>query len=178
VQRRLAWRLDLNLIKQELIMAIEDLMTAAVLDAPGAAFRNVPVARAQAEAGQVLVRVRASGVNPLIPKSVLAKPPTLGSRCRPSSASISPASSNRWLRRRRIPARRRGLRHDGPVSAAIRARSPSTPRSMPICWPASPACGELPRPAANEKGGAEARPRYNRASAPKMTTATAPMHTT
>jgi len=46
-------------------MATEDLMKAAILEAPGAAFRVVPVARPRAEAGQVLVRIKASGVNPL-----------------------------------------------------------------------------------------------------------------
>jgi NADPH:quinone reductase-like Zn-dependent oxidoreductase len=41
------------------------LMTAAVLDSYGAAFRVAPVARPEPMAGQVLVRIEASGVNPL-----------------------------------------------------------------------------------------------------------------
>jgi NADPH2:quinone reductase len=40
-------------------------MKAAILDSYGAAFRVVLVARPELEAGQVLVRVKASGVNPL-----------------------------------------------------------------------------------------------------------------
>jgi NADPH:quinone reductase-like Zn-dependent oxidoreductase len=43
----------------------ENLMEAAVLETPGGAFRVAPVARPTAEAGQVLVRIKASGVNPL-----------------------------------------------------------------------------------------------------------------
>ena len=46
-------------------MTGENLMKAAVLEAPGGAFRVGPVARPQAEAGQALVRIKASGVNPL-----------------------------------------------------------------------------------------------------------------
>ena len=41
------------------------LMTAAVLDSHGAEFRVAPVARPEPAAGQVLVRIKASGVNPL-----------------------------------------------------------------------------------------------------------------
>jgi NADPH2:quinone reductase len=40
-------------------------MQAAILDAPGAAFRLAPVVRPQPKAGQVLVRIEASAVNPL-----------------------------------------------------------------------------------------------------------------
>jgi NADPH2:quinone reductase len=40
-------------------------MTAAILETPGAAFRLTSIARPMAEAGQVLVRIKASGVNPL-----------------------------------------------------------------------------------------------------------------
>ena len=46
-------------------MIPENLMNAAVLDTHGTAFRVVPVARPTAAAGEVLVRVKASGVNPL-----------------------------------------------------------------------------------------------------------------
>ena len=46
-------------------MTTENLMQAAVLDAHGAAFRVAPVARRAPAAGQVLVRIAASGVNPL-----------------------------------------------------------------------------------------------------------------
>ncbi len=46
-------------------MTTDDRMRAAVLDAPGAEFRLATVARPTAEAGQVLVRIKASGVNPL-----------------------------------------------------------------------------------------------------------------
>jgi NADPH2:quinone reductase len=40
-------------------------MQAAVLDAPNTAFRVGPIARPEPTAGQVLVRIKASGVNPL-----------------------------------------------------------------------------------------------------------------
>ena len=46
-------------------MIPENLMNAALLETHGAAFRRAPVARPTAAAGQVLVRVKASGVNPL-----------------------------------------------------------------------------------------------------------------
>jgi NADPH2:quinone reductase len=46
-------------------MATSDTMQAAVLDAPNAPFRVTSIARPKAEAGQVLVRVIASGVTPL-----------------------------------------------------------------------------------------------------------------
>ena len=46
-------------------MTLENLMTAAVLETHGAAFRLAAVARPTAAAGQVLVRIKASGVNPL-----------------------------------------------------------------------------------------------------------------
>jgi NADPH2:quinone reductase len=46
-------------------MTSENLMTAAVLETHGAAFRLTPVARPAPAAGQVLVRIKASGVNPL-----------------------------------------------------------------------------------------------------------------
>ncbi len=46
-------------------MATTDTMQAAILDAPNAAFRLASIARPGAEAGQVLVRIRASGVTPL-----------------------------------------------------------------------------------------------------------------
>jgi NADPH2:quinone reductase len=46
-------------------MTSGNLMKAAILESHGAPFRVAPVARPKAEAGQVLVRVKASGVNPL-----------------------------------------------------------------------------------------------------------------
>ena len=46
-------------------MIPENLMNAAVLDTHGTAFRVAPVTRPTAAAGEVLVRVKASGVNPL-----------------------------------------------------------------------------------------------------------------
>ena len=46
-------------------MASDDLMKAAVLDSSNAAFRLAEVTRPKAEAGQLLVRIKASGVNPL-----------------------------------------------------------------------------------------------------------------
>ena len=46
-------------------MATNDIMQAAVLDAPNAAFRVTSIARPSPEAGQVLVRIVASGVTPL-----------------------------------------------------------------------------------------------------------------
>jgi NADPH:quinone reductase len=46
-------------------MSAEKLMTAATLDIPGAPFRITSVARPSAGMGQVLVRIKASGVNPL-----------------------------------------------------------------------------------------------------------------
>jgi NADPH:quinone reductase len=46
-------------------MTSETLMKAAILETHGGAFRVAPVARPNAEAGQVLVRVKVSGVNPL-----------------------------------------------------------------------------------------------------------------
>jgi NADPH:quinone reductase len=46
-------------------MSIANTMRAAVLDAPNAAFRLAEIARPAAREGQVLVRVQASGVNPL-----------------------------------------------------------------------------------------------------------------
>ena len=46
-------------------MAMENPMKAAILDSPDAAFRVASAARPKVEAGQVLVRVKASGVNPL-----------------------------------------------------------------------------------------------------------------
>jgi NADPH:quinone reductase len=46
-------------------MASSDIMQAAVLDAPNTAFRVGPVARPKPGNGQVLVRIAASGVNPL-----------------------------------------------------------------------------------------------------------------
>jgi NADPH:quinone reductase len=58
-------RLGSRTSKQELTMTTENLMKAAVLETHGAAFRVASVARPKAEAGQVLVRVKASGVNPL-----------------------------------------------------------------------------------------------------------------
>ncbi|HEY1722574.1 MAG TPA: zinc-dependent alcohol dehydrogenase family protein [Magnetospirillaceae bacterium] len=46
-------------------MISEQVMKAAVLDAPGAGFALMPVRRPLPQAGQVLVRIKASGVNPL-----------------------------------------------------------------------------------------------------------------
>lgn len=46
-------------------MSTANAMTAAVLDAHDASFRVGPVARPEPGAGQVLVRILASGVNPL-----------------------------------------------------------------------------------------------------------------
>ena len=46
-------------------MTTSDIMQAAVLDAPNTAFRVTSIARPKAEAGQVLVRIVASGVTPL-----------------------------------------------------------------------------------------------------------------
>jgi len=46
-------------------MTTTEMMQAAVLDSPGAAFRVAPVPRPHPEPGQVLVRVEASAVNPL-----------------------------------------------------------------------------------------------------------------
>jgi NADPH:quinone reductase len=46
-------------------MGVDKSMTAAVLDVPGAPFRIMSVARPVPESGQVLVRIEASGVNPL-----------------------------------------------------------------------------------------------------------------
>ena len=46
-------------------MSTANVMTAAVLDAHDASFRVGPVARPEPGAGQVLVRILASGVNPL-----------------------------------------------------------------------------------------------------------------
>ncbi|HEV2674961.1 MAG TPA: zinc-dependent alcohol dehydrogenase family protein [Aliidongia sp.] len=46
-------------------MATDTLMTAAILETHGAVFRVAPIARPVAAAGQVLVRIEASGVNPL-----------------------------------------------------------------------------------------------------------------
>ena len=47
------------------MMSLSDTMQAAVLDAPNTAFRVGPVARPKPEDRQVLVRIIASGVNPL-----------------------------------------------------------------------------------------------------------------
>src|SRR5260370_42252510 len=46
-------------------MTSAETMQAAILDAPGAPFRIAPVPRPAPQAGQVLVRVEASAVNPL-----------------------------------------------------------------------------------------------------------------
>ncbi len=46
-------------------MTTTNAMQAAVLDSNGAPFRVAPVARPEPEAGQILVRINASGVNPL-----------------------------------------------------------------------------------------------------------------
>src|ERR1700682_6168459 len=46
-------------------MTTTEMMQAAVLDSPGAAFRVAPVPRPHPEPGQVLVRIEASAVNPL-----------------------------------------------------------------------------------------------------------------
>ena len=46
-------------------MTPSDTMQAAVLDAPNTPFRVGAVARPRPEDGQVLVRIKASGVNPL-----------------------------------------------------------------------------------------------------------------
>lgn len=46
-------------------MATSDKMQAAILDAPNTPFRVAPIARPSHEAGQVLVRIVASGVTPL-----------------------------------------------------------------------------------------------------------------
>lgn len=46
-------------------MAAHPLMTAAVLDSPDGAFRLTPIARPTPGRGEVLVRIKASGVNPL-----------------------------------------------------------------------------------------------------------------
>jgi NADPH:quinone reductase len=51
--------------QKEQIMSTANVMTAAVLDAHDASFRVGPVARPEPGAGQVLVRILASGVNPL-----------------------------------------------------------------------------------------------------------------
>jgi NADPH2:quinone reductase len=52
-------------ITKELPMTPSNLMKTAVLDAPNAAFRLTSVARPVPKTGQVLVRIHASGVNPL-----------------------------------------------------------------------------------------------------------------
>src|ERR1700731_1323574 len=46
-------------------MTTTEMMQAAVLDSPSAAFRVAPVPRPHPEPGQVLVRIEASAVNPL-----------------------------------------------------------------------------------------------------------------
>src|SRR5260370_31012004 len=46
-------------------MTSAETMQAAILDAPGAPFRIAPVPRPAPQAGQVLVRIEASAVNPL-----------------------------------------------------------------------------------------------------------------
>jgi NADPH:quinone reductase len=46
-------------------MTMDKTMQAAVLDSPGAAFRVAPMARPHPKPGQVLVRIKASAVNPL-----------------------------------------------------------------------------------------------------------------
>jgi len=46
-------------------MTTTEMMQAAVLDSPGAAFRVAPMPRPHPKPGQVLVRVKASAVNPL-----------------------------------------------------------------------------------------------------------------
>jgi NADPH2:quinone reductase len=51
--------------QQERPMTIDTLMKAAVLESHGAAFRITSVARPTADTGEVLVRIKASGVNPL-----------------------------------------------------------------------------------------------------------------
>ena len=50
---------------KDIIMAPTKTMTAAVLDTYGAPFRIAHVARPEPDAGQVLVRIKASGINPL-----------------------------------------------------------------------------------------------------------------
>ncbi|WP_242624126.1 hypothetical protein [Micromonospora kangleipakensis] len=69
------------------------------------------VAQPVAGVGQVLVRVRASGVNPLDTKIRAAGPGTPAAGCRPSSAWTSPGSSKRSARR--SPASRRVTRCTG-----------------------------------------------------------------
>jgi NADPH2:quinone reductase len=59
-------------------MATDDLMKAAVLDSPNSAFRLAEVTRPKAEAGQLLVRIKASGVNPLDAKIQAGQAPHAG----------------------------------------------------------------------------------------------------
>jgi NADPH:quinone reductase len=51
--------------RMEMAMPAATQMRAAVLDAPGAPFRLTEIARPVPGAGEVLVRIKASGVNPL-----------------------------------------------------------------------------------------------------------------
>jgi NADPH2:quinone reductase len=51
--------------QKDLTMTVSNTMQAAVLDGPGAPFRIVPVARPTPGPGEVLVRIKASAVNPL-----------------------------------------------------------------------------------------------------------------
>ena len=83
-------------------MGVDKSMTAAVLDVPGAPFRVMSVARPVPQSGQVLVRIEASGVNPLDIKIHAGEAPTcappvtgdlrlgLGRRRRGVSATASP----------------------------------------------------------------------------------------
>ena len=75
-------------------MTSAETMQAAVLDAPGAAFRVAPVPRPAPQPGQVLVRIAASAVNPLDIK-IRADQAAPASPCPPYSASISRARSKR-----------------------------------------------------------------------------------
>src|SRR5262245_10842773 len=50
---------------REIAMPAADQMLAAILDLPNAPFRLTEVARPVPRAGEVLVRIKASGVNPL-----------------------------------------------------------------------------------------------------------------
>jgi NADPH2:quinone reductase len=73
-------------------------MQAAILEAHGAPFRLARIQRPEPGPGEVLVRIHASGINPLDVKIHAGAAPHARHPLPPSLAWIWRASSRRWVR--------------------------------------------------------------------------------
>ena len=112
-------------------------MLVVLADEPGAPFRIVEIDKPRPERGQVLVRIQASGVNPLDVKIRAGQAPMRANRCPPSSGSIS---RGRWRSSAPRSSRSRWATRSMALPVAwgdCKAPWRSTRRSTPTCSPSS-----------------------------------------